>query len=103
MRLIDADAIISFVDVGHLRNPLELAWSDNDVVDMIESRPTIDAVPVVHGEWEHKPNTYICECTACRKYWIPYGDEYDYHYCPNCGAKMKTVTDCHTLEGGERC
>lgn len=47
-RYIDADAIISFVDAGHLRNPLELAWSDNDVVDMIESRPTVDAVPV---EW----------------------------------------------------
>lgn len=46
-RLIDADAIISFIDAGHLQNPLELAWSDNDVVDMIESRPTIDAVPVV--------------------------------------------------------
>lgn len=46
-RYIDADAIISFVDAGHLRNPLELAWSDKDVVDMIESRPTVDAVPVV--------------------------------------------------------
>ena len=46
-RLIDADAIISFVDAGHLRNPMELSWSDKDVVDMIESRPTIDAVPVV--------------------------------------------------------
>lgn len=43
---------------------------------------------VVHGEWEHKPNTYICECTACRKYWIPDGDQYEYNYCPNCGAKM---------------
>ena len=47
VRLIDANAIISFVDAGHLRNPLELAWSDNDVVDMIEGRPTVDAVPVV--------------------------------------------------------
>ena len=25
-----------------------------------------------------------------------------YNYCPKCGAKMKTVTDCHTLEEGER-
>lgn len=24
------------------------------------------------------------------------------NYCPNCGARMKTVTDCHTLEEGER-
>ena len=52
-RLIDADAIISFVDAGHLRNPLELAWSDNDVVDMIESRPTVDAVP-------------MCRCKDCK-------------------------------------
>lgn len=26
----------------------------------------------------------------------------NYNYCPNCGAKMRTVTDCHTLEEGER-
>ena len=24
-----------------------------------------------------------------------------YAYCPNCGARMRTVTDCHTLEDGE--
>ena len=40
-RLIDADAVISFVNCGHLRNPLALSWSDNDVVDMIENRQTI--------------------------------------------------------------
>lgn len=28
-------------------------------------------------------------------YWMPFGS-------PNCGAKMQTVTDCHTLEEGER-
>ncbi len=50
-RYIDADAIISFVDAGHLRNPMELAWSDNDVVDMIESRPTVDAVQVVRCKY----------------------------------------------------
>ena len=21
-----------------------------------------------------------------------------YNYCPNCGARMRTVTDCHTLD-----
>lgn len=68
-RYIDADAIISFVDSGHLRNPLELAWSDNDVVGMIESRPTVDAVPVVRcGECEHrKPPTDYCE-KLCKAY-----------------------------------
>lgn len=47
MRLIDADALIDFIDCGHLRNPLESCFSERDVVDMLESRPTIDAVPVV--------------------------------------------------------
>ena len=63
-RYIDADAIISFVDSGHLRNPLELAWSDNDVVGMIESRPTVDAVPVVRcRECKHRdPEDKRCDC-----------------------------------------
>lgn len=47
MRLIDADAIIDFIDVGHYRNPLETCFSERDVVDMIESAPTVDAVEVV--------------------------------------------------------
>lgn len=94
-RLIDADAIISFIDAGHLQNPLELAWSDNDVVDMIESRPTIDAVPVVHGEWTNRRTwTHDGEwyCTACDKEITIYMGEKRgndrYKYCPNCGAKM---------------
>ena len=46
-RLIDADAIIDFIDMGHTRNPLETCFSERDVVDMLESAPTVDAVPVV--------------------------------------------------------
>lgn len=46
MRLIDADAIIDFIDMGHTRNPLETCFSERDVVDMLESAPTVDAVPV---------------------------------------------------------
>lgn len=46
-RYIDADAIIEFIDLGHYRNPLELCYSEQYVVDMIESRPTADVVDVV--------------------------------------------------------
>ena len=61
-RYIDADAIITFVGAGHLRNPMEKTWSDNDVVDMIESRPTVDAVPVVRcGRCEY----YSSEMNCC--------------------------------------
>ena len=48
MRLIDADALIEFIDLGHYRNPLELCYSEQYVVDMIESRPTAAVIPI---EW----------------------------------------------------
>ena len=49
MRLIDVDDLIDFIDMGHLRNPLESCFSERDVVDMLESRLTVDAVPLRHG------------------------------------------------------
>lgn len=42
MRLIDADALIEFIDVGHLRHPSELVFSELDVVNMLNHAPTIE-------------------------------------------------------------
>ena len=61
MRLIDVDDVIDFIDMGHLRNPLESCFSERDVVCMLESRPTVDAVPVVR-------------CREC-KHWKPSGSK----------------------------
>ena len=98
-RLIDANALIEFIDVGHLRNPLERCYSEQDVVDMLESRPTVDAVEVVHGKW----NDYQFIKADCPKNGFPsvkcsHCDivlcdiinvhSFMYHYCPSCGAKM---------------
>ena len=47
MRLIDADALAKFIDYGHLNNPNEKLYSENDIREMIDMMPTIDAVPVV--------------------------------------------------------
>ena len=68
-RLIDADAIIDFIDMGHTRNPLETCFSERDVVDMLESASTVDAVEVVRcrdckhyrpqkksAHWENRAN-----------------------------------------------
>lgn len=84
MRLIDADALIDFIDCGHLRNPLESCFSERDVVDMLESRPTIDAVPVVRCmDCDYyraqlivntTPTTYVC----CRTNGYSPGEN---HYC----------------------
>ena len=39
MRLIDADALIEFIDAGHLRHPGELTFSEVDV-NMLREQPT---------------------------------------------------------------
>ena len=47
MRLIDADEFIRWIDLGHLRHPSELCYSEVDVVNMINHQPTaydVDAV-----------------------------------------------------------
>ena len=50
--------------------------------------PTVDAVEVVHGQWELYPSSMHRRCSVCKM-------EYDRpkfnvraNYCPNCGAKM---------------
>ena len=66
-RLIDADALIDFIDCGHLRNPFESCFSERDVVNMLEARPTVDAVEVVR-------------CKEC-KHWYEYSCNEKYGSC----------------------
>ena len=47
MRLIDANAFKDYIDCGHLRPPTKVCFSELDVCNMIDKRPTIDAVEVV--------------------------------------------------------
>ena len=73
-RLIDANA----VDYENIMCSLsQLRWLNA----IIEAQPTVDAVEVVHGEWAIVGDA--CVCSVCNKWAVQ-----DYHYCPNCGAKM---------------
>lgn len=90
MRLIDADELCE----GRVEN--------DPVVIAVKCTPTIDAVPVVHGEWEKIPLNMAPDyfaykynlrkkCSACG-YAMP--QEWpNFNICPNCGAKM---------DGGEK-
>lgn len=60
MRLIDVDDLIDFINMSHLRNPLESCFSERDVVDMLESRPTVDAVEVVRCKDCAKDGLFTC-------------------------------------------
>ena len=84
-RLIDADALIE-------EALTEGAYGYVDALQ-IAIAPTVDAVPVRHGQWEtnsDRPDTLICSVCKCGfDMW-----KHDPHnFCPNCGAKMDEVSE----------
>lgn len=59
--LISRKALISYIDSGHLRNPEEKVFSENDVVRMIKNFPTaFDKKKVIE---ELKSNKYATSIT----------------------------------------
>ena len=99
-RLIDADALLDFLDVGHLRHPSELCFSEIDVANLLLHAPTIspDEVRDV-GKWTRhvlkNANTpWGYDCSACGEWFVISDDTAErYNYCPNCGARMMEVSE----------
>ena len=62
----------------------ELAFFES--AKMAQEMPTVEAEPVVHGEWITRITsafpTYRCSCCELGVIWKT-------NYCPNCGAKMR--------------
>ena len=91
MRLIDADDIHFYWEGGRKNGKTIFAEAFEKIFnELIQKAPTVDAEPVRHGRWIYDFNEdgydgYRCSnCMEHRQ--IDYKD--DYHYCPNCGAKM---------------
>lgn len=94
-RLIDADALTERLnEYANDDWNVSLGGVFTDAVDtcldFVENAPTIEAVPVVHGEWEvngvnpHNMTIGNWRCTACDGISLK-----DSNFCPNCGAKME--------------
>ena len=64
----------------------QYAAKDDDAAAAIED---LQAQLPKRGEWILQASGQDCKCSVCESYWIPFGDEYDYKFCPNCGAKME--------------
>lgn len=79
------DAIAVFGEV----HPLD--YNANTYLNKIKKLPCADVREVVYGRLDFCKSTNDLMCSNCLHYWIPNGDQYDYHYCPNCGARMKVV------------
>lgn len=67
MRPIDADALLDFLDVGHLRSPTEICFSELMMKNIIDIQPTIDAVPVIWcSECKFVGTDATC-CLVCKR------------------------------------
>lgn len=87
MRLIDAKALERNVKEAFKENPFAMGM----LLRWIRKQPTIEARPVVRGEWVDLGRNYytvVSQCSEC-------GAKYDFRspYCPNCGADMRGDDD----------
>lgn len=99
-RLIDVDALVDALMTYSWRDEDERLIDDADekreyIKQWLPDLPTVDAAPVVHGQWQWLSSTYDrepCEmrymCDKCHHETITHGHEPWEKYCPNCGAKM---------------
>ena len=80
MRLIDADKFQEFIRENCAASLVEL-WCE-----LVRRQPTIEAVPVVHGEWKtDKFGLDRSVCSICGAVYEGNGG----NFCAKCGAKMK--------------
>ena len=96
MRLTDADAereaFMEMVYEELADDPDNLRA--NRIIDCFDSMATVEAVPVVHGEWidtqpdyHHGCGKNAHVCSSCQDYYTP---DYEYmNFCPHCGADMR--------------
>lgn len=91
MRLVDVDA-------ANIKD-IECGWSCSTdlwaVEEWLNNLPTIEAKPVVHGEWEKVCDEKDWRCTACGSvFCFPVGDPIRNkdNYCSHCGADMRGKT-----------
>ena len=85
-KLIDADAFVDkFAHIPMVQDALRKA---------VDSMPTVDAVPVVHGRWIRvysRPGVFKYLGWTCDQCGQRTGNEYApqwYKFCPDCGARM---------------
>lgn len=89
MRLIDTDVLVADIGDAEVLNGTKLVHYSNNA---IKNAPTIDAVPVVRGEWIIL-TTYATKtkykCSVCGRTIMGNGvnPNANFPYC-HCGAKM---------------
>lgn len=86
MRLIDADALIEIIKEEKEDNDAHCRLCMDATIDIIDEQPTVEARPVVHGEWLEVKGclSWFYKCSECGML-----HEYKRNFCHDCGADMR--------------
>ena len=85
MRLINADALIDDIEKSTFNRTIKEFFED-----FVEDTPTVEAKPVVRGEWVEFDIDYGgiptvgYQCSECGQ-----SNGFLTDFCPNCGADMR--------------
>lgn len=103
MRLIDADALKDVLEnmrERHRKNLFIVSANAYDgAIRIVGAMKTIEARPVVMGQWSVRQDEYLelytIRCSVCHGEWC-FEEEGDivamcYNYCPKCGNPMLVV------------
>lgn len=89
-RYIDADELLrkSFRIEGHFDLPHGKAQNFSAICDTeILNFPTADVHPERHGRWQ-TIRWSKASCCSCCGIEFDFGNDKEFIFCPNCGAKM---------------
>lgn len=90
MRIIDADELL--LQTGYF-DDYDGFVTEYVLAEDVRKAPTIEAKPVVHGEWVKDGDFLIClNCESEINIKNSLGVENRKNYCPNCGAVMRGET-----------
>lgn len=93
MRLIDADELnFTCVYTSRCTGSGEKCEKCADYVcdfKEIQDAPTVEAKPVIHGEWIGKPlgGYSTVRCSNCKNVFLE--NQGKWNFCPDCGADMR--------------
>lgn len=89
--LISRSWLVEALESSGIADSEEDGWVHSFVMSMIADAPTVEAKPVVKGNWIKVTNGRGGhECSNCHEYAPSYqsGNEHLSFFCPNCGARM---------------